>query len=241
MFGTDFEPKGGCEYNSEKDMEQPTYARKVLHATHLVRVLAGAVLLAAFSWEILLGPNHRVSQGYMTLQLIVCLLFLADFGVGWLFAPRPKHYLLRHLLYLLLSVPWLNLIAWSGVSLPRPWMVIFSMMPVWLLVMSLYFVIEWLGRMRIQRLFVTYLAAMLLSTYLSALIFYEVEGAPNASMQSFGDALWWAGQNLTTLGATIQPTTPIGKMLTVLLPLLGMLFLPIFTTYIMNTTPTKKG
>lgn len=224
-------------------MKQASYAGKVVHVTHLVRVLAGVMLLVAFSWEILFGPNHRVSQGYMTLQLVVCLLFLVDFGVGWLFAPRPKHYLLHHLLYLLLSIPWLNLIAWSGVSLPRPWMVIFSMMPVWLLAMSLYFVIVWLGRMRIQRLFVTYLTAMLLSTYLSALVFYEVEGAPTTSIRGFGDALWWAGQNLTTLGAAIQPTTPIGKMLTVLLPLLGMLFLPIFTTYIMNlnSTSPKKG
>lgn len=221
-------------------MEQANYAPKVVHVTHLVRVLAGVMLLAAFSWEILFGPDHRISPGYMTLQLIVCLLFLVDFGVGWLFAPHPKRYLLHHLLYLFLSIPWLNLIAWSGVSLPRPWMVIFSMMPVWLLAMSLYFVLVWLGRMRIQRLFVTYLAAMLLSTYLSALIFYEVEGAPTATIRGFGDALWWAGQNLTTLGATIQPTTPIGKLLTVLLPLLGMLFLPIFTTYIMNLNVTSS-
>lgn len=219
----------------------PLFLRqRLLHALHLIRLLAGVVLLVAFSWEILVGPSHRLSEGYMRLQLVVCLLFLLDFVVSWAFAPSRKGYFVRHLCYLLLSIPWLNLIAWSGVVLSRPWQVVAGMMPVWLLVLATYFLIEWLNSIAIERIFYTYLAATLLATYLSALIFFEVEGGSGA-LQHFGDALWWAGQNLTTLGAAIQPVTAIGKLLSVLLPLLGMLFLPIFTTYIINHRNGPNG
>ncbi len=215
--------------------------QRLLHLLHLVRLLAGLVLLVAFSWEILLGSSHHLSAGYMQLQLVVCLLFLLDVAVSWAFSEQRKRFFVRHLLYLVLSIPWLNLIAWSGVHLPRPWQVLAGMMPVWLLVLATYLLIEWLNEMRITRIFYTYLAATLLGTYLAALIFYEVEGGANTAIRDFGDALWWAGQNLTTLGSAIQPATAIGKILSVVLPLIGMLFLPIFTTYIIDlpspTTP----
>lgn len=209
-------------------------ARRVLHWMHLMKVAAGAILLAAFSWEILWGPNHRVSEEYLRLQLVVCLLFLLDFLVEWALAERQGRYFVNHLLFLFFSIPWLNLIAWSGVVLPRAWSVFFSMMPVWLLVMSVWFLIDWIDRIRLHRLFFTYSVGVVVVTYLSALLFYEFELGVNGGLHGFGDALWWAGVNLTTAGASLIPTTVIGKALSVLLPLIGMLFLPIFTTYIMN-------
>ena len=50
----------------------------------------------------------------------------------------------------------------------------------------------------------------------------------------FGDAIWWASMNLTTVGADIFAVTAVGKILTVLLPTLGMMMFPIFTVYITN-------
>lgn len=230
-FGIDFEP---FTHQNFFTMTPPSFPRRLLRLLHLLRVVAGVVLLAAFSWEILWGPDHHISRGYMHLQLAVCLLFLTDFAVGWMLAAAPRRYLLHHLFYLLCSVPWLNLIAWSGVELPRPWAVWFGMMPVWQLVLALYLLIAWLDTMRIHRLFVTYTLAVVLFTYLAALLFYEVEVGVNSGMHGFGDALWWAGVNLTTAGASLIPTTAVGKVLSVLLPLAGMLFLPIFTSYIMH-------
>ena len=48
----------------------------------------------------------------------------------------------------------------------------------------------------------------------------------------FGDAIWWASMNLTTVGADIFAVTAVGKILTVLLPTLGMMMFPIFTVYV---------
>ena len=45
---------------------------------------------------------------------------------------------------------------------------------------------------------------------------------------------------VTTVGAAIFPVTTVGKVFSVLLPALGMLFFPIFTTYILQEYAPKK-
>ena len=71
-------------------------------------------------------------------------------------------------------------------------------------------------------------------TYFAALIFYDYEIEVNPALHDFGDAIWWASMNLTTVGADIFAVTAVGKILTVLLPTLGMMMFPIFTVYITN-------
>ena len=52
--------------------------------------------------------------------------------------------------------------------------------------------------------------------------------------------LWWAWMNVTTVGAEIFAVTAIGKVITILLPTLGMMMFPIFTTYILQEYTHKK-
>ena len=46
--------------------------------------------------------------------------------------------------------------------------------------------------------------------------------------------------NVTTVGAEIFPVTTIGKIFCVMLPSLGMMFFPIFTTYVLQEYSHKK-
>jgi voltage-gated potassium channel len=69
-------------------------------------------------------------------------------------------------------------------------------------------------------------------TYFAALFFYEYEAPVNSSVQSFGDALWWAAMNMTTVGAEIFPVTTIGKIICIILPIIGMAMFPVFTVYV---------
>ena len=39
---------------------------------------------------------------------------------------------------------------------------------------------------------------------------------------------------MTTVGCNIEPVTAIGKIVAVILPLIGMVILPLFTVYITN-------
>ena len=83
---------------------------------------------------------------------------------------------------------------------------------------------------------------MVVFTYISALVFYDYEALANPKLHGFGNALWWAWMNVTTVGAEIFPVTVIGKSFCVLLPSLGMMFFPIFTTYVLQEyAPDEKS
>ena len=57
-----------------------------------VKVAAGLVLLAALSWEIIAGDHVHMSGTYLTIQFIVCLVFLCDFFVRWTAAERRTRF-----------------------------------------------------------------------------------------------------------------------------------------------------
>lgn len=52
-----------------------------LKILNVLSLLAGASLLVAVSWEILLGDPRHYSTDYLLLQGVVCVIFLADFFV----------------------------------------------------------------------------------------------------------------------------------------------------------------
>ena len=57
-----------------------------LKILNVLSLLAGASLLVAVSWEILLGDPRHYSTDYLLLQGVVCVIFLADFFVRMLMA-----------------------------------------------------------------------------------------------------------------------------------------------------------
>ncbi len=204
-------------------------------------LIAAVALLIALSYEILWGNHSRFSHGYMTLQLAVCAIFLLDFAVRISAEERKWRFLRRNILFLLLSIPYLNIVEWLGVPPPREWSWTLTIIPILRMLLAVYLVALWIVEDGIKRLFTAYAFTLLLFTYMSALIFYDFESGINSGLRNFGDALWWAFMNMTTVGSSITPITAIGKTLAVLLPLFGMLVLPLFTVYISNIFTQKKS
>ena len=195
-------------------------------------VLAGSLLiLVSLSFDIMFERQYYLGAGFLHLQLAVCLIFMADFFVRLATAPCKQHYVARNWILLLVSVPLLNLMEWFGVELSRSLYIVFKAAP---LVRGFYGMLILIGftRDRVRSLFYAYLFTVAGFTYFSALIFYSFEHGPNPKLDSFGDALWWACMNVTTVGAEIFAVTTIGKILSVVLPGLGMLMLPVFTVYV---------
>ena len=211
------------------------------HTLSAVTVAAGLVLLAALSWEIIAGDHVHLSRTYLTIQLIVCLIFLCDFFARWAAAPRRTCFFWRNLLFLLLSVPYLNILAWSGVHMTHDWGVLVSLIPLLRAFLAMVIVVRWLvDANKMRKLFVAYIFTVVVFTYISALVFYDYEVLVNPRLHGFGNALWWAWMNVTTVGAEIFPVTAIGKVFCVMLPSLGMMFFPIFTTYVLQEYAPKK-
>lgn len=219
-----------------------TVRPKLVDTLGVLKLAAGATLLVSLSWEILAGDHALLTPSYLTIQFLVCAVFLCDFFVRLWLSERRGRFFVRHLFYLLISVPYLNLLAWSGVRMTHDWGILVGLVPMLRAFLAMFVIVQWMARGRRMRwLFTAYLFTVVVFTYLSALVFYDYEIFVNPKLHGFGNALWWAWMNVTTVGAAIFPVTAVGKVVCVLLPSLGMMFFPIFTTYILQEYATKRN
>lgn len=209
-------------------------------AMTFLKLAAGVILLIAVSREIIGGDHIRFSHTYLMIQLIVCLIFLADFFMRWAVSGFSARFFGRNLLFLLLSIPYLNILEWSDAVLTRSWAMLIGIMPLLRAFLAMTIVVRWLVDNRVRQFFFAYLITVVLFTYLAALVFYDYEQPVNPKLDGFGNALWWAWMNVTTVGAEIFPVTAIGKVMCILLPSLGMMMFPIFTTYVLQEYTRKK-
>lgn len=200
----------------------------------ILSMLAGLVLLVAISCEVIGGRHTNFSGWYLTVQFIVCLVFLMDFFVRLAISQRKWHYVACNFIFLFVSIPFLNIINIANIELSRTWLMAIGAIPLARAYVALYVVVRWLINHGIKQLLIAYILTVVVSTYIAALIFYDYEALVNDKLDGFGNALWWAWMSVTTVGAAIFPVTTIGKILAAFLPLLGMLMLPIFTTYVLT-------
>lgn len=214
----------------------------LLQFTHLLSLVAAVVLVAGLSVEIIGGNNLHFSTWYYGLQLLVCSLFLIDLAIRWLVHGAKGWKVLGYLIFFLLAVPWLNVAEWCHWELSRSEAMVVASMPLLRSFLALYLVVSWMIEGRVRQLFLAYVITVVLFTYLSALVFYDFEVLVNPHLRGFGNALWWAWMNVTTVGAAIFPVTTVGKVICVLLPIVGMAMFPIFTVYITALyNKRKKG
>ena len=67
-----------------------------------------------------------------------------------------------------------------------------------------------------------------------------MEHGPNPLVKGYGDALWWAFMDVTTVGSNIIAVTATGRVLSVLLAALGMMMFPIFTVYVTSLVERRN-
>lgn len=204
-----------------------------------ILLLAGVGLLCYVSHEIIAGNRQLFSKGFLIAQFCFCMIFVADYIVRSL-SDRTGRYALRHIPYLLISLPYLNIIALCGVALDRSWMMFLGVIPLLRTLIASYVVVRWFAEKGVRRIFTAYALTVVLLTYLSALVFYDYEIGVNAHLHGFGNAVWWAFMSMTTVGAAIFPVTAVGKVLAVILPCLGMLMLPLFTVYVADLYKDRR-
>ncbi len=207
----------------------------------MINLIAGIALLVGVSVEVLTGNHHTYSEWYMWLQLVVCIIFIVDFASALTARDSNNNYFLLNLLSLIVSIPYLNILDWMDVPLDRGVAVTVAALPLLRSFVAMGVVVKWFIDGKANRLFGAYLFTVVCFTYLAALMFFDYEVGVNEKLNGFGNALWWAWMNVTTVGAAIFPVTAVGKVLAVLLPALGMMFFPIFTIYVTNMYDIKQS
>ncbi len=204
-----------------------------LRIINILTLVASILLLASLSVEVLYSREFaEFSALYSWAMFVVCIIFLADFFMLMWASNNRAMFLVRNIMMLLLSVPYHVIFGAMGIVANHTLTMVLSGVVMLRAVMALYITLRWLIVRRTTRLLWAYIATVVVSTYFAALFFYEYEAPVNSDVQGFGDALWWACMNVTTVGSSIVPITTIGKSICVLLPIVGMAMFPVFTVYV---------
>lgn len=166
--------------------------------TEIPLFLASLVFLAAYAARVLaVGMPSFWRDVCVYTNIALWVMFAVDYTVRWrLFGGRFLHFARTHFLHTVVVI----------LPLLRP-----------LRIVPLYDVIQRRqGQPRISlhaRVIAYASLATLLLGFAGSLAVYQAErGAPDATMKTFGDALWWAAATLTTVGyGDITPVTRRGR------------------------------
>lgn len=199
---------------------------------HWVIIILSVLLIVYISVDTFQGVNFLKNRSYMTFQLWVCVVFIADFFIELAIAEDRWRYVRGHLLFLLLSVPYLNIIDSLGIPVSEADLFFVRFIPLARGVLAMAIVVGYISKNRITSLLASYVVIMLSVVYFSSLIFLYREQPVNPMVTDYGNALWWAFTTSTSVGCSINPMTVTGKILAVVVSCTGITMFPLFTVYL---------
>ena len=201
---------------------------------HIIILVMSLFLVISISVDTFKGIPFFTQSSFMKTQLWICIWFLFDFVLEFFLAKHKGRYLRTHFIFLLVAIPYQNIIAYYGWTFSPEITYLLRFIPLLRGGYALAIVVGWLTYNKASSLFVSYLTMLLATVYFSSLAFFVLEHKVNPLVHSYGDALWWAFMDVTTVGSNIIAVTVTGRVLSVLLAALGMMMFPIFTVYITN-------
>lgn len=218
------------------------WKKDLLLILRLLVLAAAALLVAIISIDAFNSMSFVADPLYEKVQTYVCYFFLFDIAVEWLLAPRKLHYLWSNLFYILVSIPYLQIIRLTGWHLPDPVMFALRFVPLVRAAFVIGMLVGATARNRLTSMFADYMTLLLASLYFGSLMFFIAEQPVNPGVTDFGNALWWAIMDMTTCGSSISELTPTGRILGAVLAAEGLVLFPVFTVYITSalTAPSAS-
>lgn len=208
--------------------------RVILAALRWIILILSIALIVFISIDIYNKVDFIHNAFYMKFQYWVCMVFIADFFIELILTPRGSRtsYLRRRWIYLFLSIPYLTIINRYGIHVNPDVLYCIRFVPLARGALALAIIYNYLSRNQIKSILAIYITILLIIVYFASLIFFEREQPVNAMVSSYWESLWWSGMQVTTLGCDIYPVTVVGKILSVLLSVMGMIMFPLFTVYL---------
>ncbi len=201
---------------------------------HVMVLLLSLGLILFISVDTFKSINFLEDSAYMNFQFWVCIVFMIDFFVELLLANDKWNYVRHRWFFLVLSIPFLNIINLWHLDFGSETLYFLRFIPLARGVLALAIVIGYMTSNRLSSLLLSYVAITLSVIYFASLIFFEREMPVNNMVPNYWAALWWAFMDATTIGSDIYPVTVVGKILGVVLAAMGMMMFPLFTVYITN-------
>lgn len=204
----------------------------VLWICHTVVLVLSVLLIVYISFDTFRDVNFLQNHTYMTFQFWVCVVFMLDFFIEMYFAPAKWRYVKRRMFFLLMSIPYLNLLNMTDLQLSPDALYFVRFIPLARGALALSIVFGYFSQNAITSFFMSYIVILLMVVYFCSLIFYQCEHMVNPQIDTYWTALWWAFMNMSTVGCYINAMTIAGRILAVVLPITGMIMFPLFTVYL---------
>lgn len=169
-------------------------------------------LLFLIAFAVMLTPNPDDAERTFVRVIVpvTWVIFAIDYAIGILLAPDRWHFVRTHVL--------------QAAALLFPPLRILILVHVLRVLQSTP-----LRRGDRARIYVLYATTLLLAVS-SILVVYFERKAPNANITSFGDALWWGGETVSTVGyGDYYPVTVPGRLVAAVLFVNGVALLSIIT------------
>ena len=214
--------------------DNTTLLKNIVRALDILVLLGSILIITIISFEMLNGIAHYKIRSFMQIQFWICIVFLLDILVRFIAAENKPRFILRNLIFLIVSIPWLNLTEAADIHLSGTAYYLIKGMPLLRGAYSTGIIIGWVAKTRIATLFTAYIVTILLFTYFSAVVMFLTEHDTNPEIKNFWTAVCWACMNVTTVGSPVIAMKVPGQILAILLPAGGMMLFAIFTAYITN-------
>ena len=208
--------------------------KDVYSILHVMILILSLFLVISISIDTFYNIPFQRESSYKKIQLWICLFFLFDFFLELIFTKNKWSYLKSHFIFFIISIPYLNIIDYYHIELTQETSYFIRFIPLVRGGYALAIVVGRFTKSKVTSLFVSYLTMLLATVYFSSLLFYVMELGVNPGVTQYSDSLWWAFMNVTTVGSNIFAVTTVGRILSVILPSLGMMMFPIFTVYMTN-------
>lgn len=209
-------------------------------ALHLSAFMLSLLLVISISIDTFRGIPFYDDVNYLDLQFWICLLLMVLFFLEVYNAENSWQYFGRHFLFLLLIIPYLTFFDWWGLELSLQTEYLFRFIPLVRGYIAFTMIAYGLLRDLVAGLLITYIVVLFSFIYYCSLAFYVLEVTVNPMLHSFWDSLWYVCMTATTAGCNITAVTTVGKIISVLLALAGMMLLPVFTVYLTNLIRTGR-
>ena len=210
----------------------PKNRKSILRILHAAILLLSLGLIVFISFDIFNNVDFINDRAYMQFQFWVCVGFIAEYFLCAFLSENPRRYALRNIGFLLISIPYLNLIAIFGLHLSPQILYYIRFIPVIRGAWAMAIVVSYISTNRIVGIFASYLSIMLLVLYFGSILFYAQEHPINPGVPTYWSSLWWCSLEMTTVGAPVSPFTPTGKVVGAVLASMGMIMFPLFTVYL---------
>lgn len=199
-------------------------------------ILIGTISYDTFEYN---NPFYA-SPTYIKVQFWVCIFFLIDLILEFIFTKHKKKYMFRYALLFLVCIPYPSILPYITFDIPHEFAYFLRFAPLIRSAYALAIVVGWFTFNKTSMMFFTYLVILVTCIYLGSLFFFVCEVNINPLVKAYSDALWWATMEAVTVGSNIEAVTPGGKVVSVIVAIIGMLMFPMFTVYVTNIIGTFK-